>query len=943
MTPHHSTLTRDAAVEPGSRAWHAVPIDDLAALLGTDPGRGLTSAEASRRLEAVGPNAVDEPQAVPWWRAFLRQFRELVVWILLAAAAVSLVMGDWADAAAIAAIVLVNAIIGFLQEDRAEKALAALGRLAVPRARVTRDGRHEVVPARDVVPGDRIELEAGVHVPADARLIEAHGLAVQEAALTGESQPVDKEPVASLPPDTPLGDRRSLVHAGTVVATGRGSALVVSTAMATELGRIAGLLERSVSQPTPLQRRLAALGRVLVGVCLAAVAAILVLEVWRGGGPVRLWRDGGLTAALMRAVSLAVAAVPEGLPAVVTLVLALGLQRMVARNALVRRLPSVETLGSVTVICSDKTGTLTRNEMTVREVVTATRRHRVTGTGYEPEGRFVPVGPDAAAEPAGDGAGDRGVGDADLGRLLWIGATCNNARLRPDRDGAAWQVVGDPTEGALLVVAAKAGLPQAAAGERVVFELPFDADRKRMSVVVHGAGGTWTMATKGAAESVLDCCTAEQREGEIVPLTPERRRQILATAAQLSAAALRVLALAFREVRNDEPLLHDDPGRLECGLVHVGLVGMIDPPRDEARVAVARCRSAGIRPVMITGDHPATALAIAREVGLAGPAAAAVTGRDLDALDDERLAAVVGDATVYARVSAEHKLRIVRALQHRGEVVAMTGDGANDAPAIRAADIGIAMGLAGTDVTREAADMVLTDDNFASIIAAIEEGRGIYDNVLKFMHYLLACNTGEVLLMLVAAVAGWPAPMAAIQILWLNLVTDGLPALALGLEPPEPDIMRRPPRPPGEPVLPWRRVGLIVAHGAVIAAVAAAAFRLAWQGIDAQLPHARTVAFCVAALSQLAFAFACRSRRRTAASLGFAGNPALVVAVAASALLQVAVVALPAARQVFEVHTLPARDWWLVAGLSLVPVSLVEVAKVIAAALRRVRPGSRRG
>jgi P-type Ca2+ transporter type 2C len=941
MTQNTTHTTRDAAATPGPRAWHAVPIANLGAVLDTDPERGLTAAEARRRLEAVGSNAIDEPRAEPWWRAFLRQFHALVVWILLAAAAIALAMGDWADAAAIAAIVVVNAVIGFLQEDRAERALAALGRMAVPRARVTRDGHAQVVSARDVVPGDRIELEAGVHVPADARLVAAHGLAVQEAALTGESQPVEKEPVAGLPADTPLADRRSLVHAGTVVAAGRGSAIVVATGMATELGRIAGLLERSVTQPTPLQRRLAALGRVLVAICLAAVALVLVLEVWRGGGPVRLWREGGLAGALMRAVSLAVAAVPEGLPAVVTLVLALGLQRMAARNALVRRLPSVETLGSVTVICSDKTGTLTRNEMTVREIVTATGRRHVTGSGYDPEGDIVAPDPAALEPPAT--AGHAPALDVDVARLLWIGSRCTNAQLRPTRGGAAWQVVGDPTEGALLVAAAKAGLPPADAAERVVFELPFDADRRRMSVVVRDADGAWTMATKGAAEAVLDRCTAEQRAGRIVPLTPERRREILADAAALAAAAMRVLACGFRPVSHDEPLLHDDPGRLERDLVHVGLVGMIDPPRDEARVAVARCRSAGIRPVMITGDHPATALAIARDVGLTGPGAGVVTGRDLDAIDDERLVALVGEAAVYARVTAEHKLRIVRAIQRRGDVVAMTGDGANDAPAVRAADIGIAMGLAGTDVTREAADMVLTDDNFASIVAAVEEGRGIYDNVLKFMHYLLACNTGEVLLMLVAAAAGWPAPLAAIQILWLNLVTDGLPALALGLEPPEPDLMQRPPRPPGEPVLPWRRVGLIVAHGAVIAAVTAAAFAAAWRGDDARLPHARTVAFCVAALAQLAFAFGCRSDRRTAVALGLAGNPTLVAAVAVSALLQVTVVALPAARNVFEAATLPVGDWVLVAALALVPVTVVELAKVVASAVWPITPDSHRG
>lgn len=900
-------------------AWHALSLQDLEALLDTNAVTGLAGAEAARRLGVVGPNALDEPPPRPWWLTFVAQFRELVIWILLAAAVISAALGDWADAAAITAIVLLNAVIGFMQEDRAQRALAALQRMAAPLARVIRDGGTLSLPARQLVPGDRIELEAGDHVPADARLVEAFGLCVQEAALTGESEAVGKEPADRLPEQTPLGDRRSTVHAGTVVAAGSGAAVVVATGMNTELGRIAVLLEHAPPEPTPLQRRLAGLGRILIVVCLAVVAVIFLMDVVRGGGPVRLWQSGGLADVLLRAVSLAVAAVPEGLPAVVTLVLALGLQRMVARNALVRRLPSVETLGSVTVICSDKTGTLTRNEMTVRRIVTAAARYRVSGTGYEPRGEFQTEGGQAAVPP-----------DPDLRTLLGIAARCSTAALHAPADGGGWQVVGDPTEGALVVAAAKAGIAADDPAEPVIFEIPFDSQRKRMSVVVTSRDGGRRLATKGAPEAVLARCVAEQREGGVVPLTEPRRREILAEAESLARDALRVLSLAWRDLPDDEPL-DADPVRTERDLVHVGLVGMIDPPRDEARVAVGRCRSAGIRPVMITGDHPATALTVGRELGLVDRGEArVVTGPMLEGLDDAKLRQTAATTAIYARVSAEHKLRIVRALQGIGQVVAMTGDGVNDAPAVKAADIGIAMGITGTDVTREAADMVLTDDNFASIVAAVEEGRGIYDNIQKFMHYLLACNAGEVLLMFVAALAGWPAPLAAIQILWLNLVTDGLPALALGLEPPEPDIMERPPRPPWEPVIPWRRGLEIVAHGAVVAAVAVAGFWLTWRGEPERLPHARTVAFCVAAFSQLLFAIGCRSDRRTAAGLGFFGNPALLVAVAVSALLQVAVVMVPPARSFLEVGVTPGRDWPLVIALSLVPVSVVELAKLAA-------------
>ena len=907
-----------ATGEPFPQAWHALPAAEVAARLGADAAAGLTQAEAARRLAAWGANALDEAPTVPWWRRLARQFQEVVIGILVVAAIVAGALGEWADTAAIVAIVLFNGLIGFLQEGRAQRALGALRRLSAPNARVVRGGQPLVVPAREIVVGDLIALEAGDHVPADARLVEARGLAAQEAALTGESLPVVKDAVSPLPTELPLGDRATLVHAGTVVASGRGTALVVGTGMRTQLGGIAGLLESTPPETTPLQRRLGELGRVLIVVCLAIVAVISGLELVRGGSPADV---------LLRSVSLAVAAVPEGLPAVVTLVLALGLQRMVARNALVRRLPSVETLGCVTVIGSDKTGTLTRNEMTVRAVVTSQREYHVTGAGYAPHGEFIaePVA-EAAASPARpcDPAAD-----PHLVKLLTIGARCNNAALSPAADGDdRWEVVGDPTEGALLVAAMKAGIAVRDPGESVVYELPFDSDRKAMSVVVRKPDGSLVIYAKGAPEAVLDRCTHEDRGAGPESLTPERRGAILARSAGLAARALRVLALAWRPVAA-RPGPGDAAAGMERDLVFAGMVGMIDPPRDEARSAVATCMGAGIRPLMITGDHPATALAIARELGIAGPADRVATGTDLDRLSADEFTAAAGTITVYARVTAEHKLRIVQAWQRRGEVVAMTGDGVNDAPAIRAADIGIAMGLTGTDVTKEASDMVLTDDNFASIVSAVEEGRGIYDNIQKFIHYLLSCNAGEVLLMFVAAVVGWPAPLAAIQILWLNLITDGLSALALGLEPPEDDLMRRRPREAREPVITWSRGRTIVVHGAIMAAVMLGAFWATYRGDDARLPHARTVTFCVAAFAQLLFAFACRSERRTAWQLGLATNPALLVAVAVSALLQVSVVMLPFARPVFEVGTELGADWILVLVAAILPLALVEGFKYV--------------
>ena len=669
---------------------------------------------------------------------------------------------------------------------------------------------------------------------------------------------------------------------------------------------IAEMLRRAESEPTPLQRRLAELGRILVVVCLVLVGVIFGLQYWRGGD---------LMETLLVAVSLAVAAVPEGLPAVVTIALAIGLQRMVKRHALIRKLPSVETLGSVTIICSDKTGTLTRNEMTVREICVGSQCYKVTGSGYRPEGEFVP------ANQSGDATTEM---NPDLRQALTIAGHCNSASIVPDQNGSNWSVIGDPTEGALMVMALKGGVKVDKKNHPVVSEIPFDSERKAMSVIERDSDDQLVLYHKGAPEVVLAKCTKELFNGEVRPLTAARREEINELNSLMASRALRVLGLGFR---NDPAQKNQE--YVEEELVFAGLIGMIDPPREEVKAAVDECHQAGIRPVMITGDHPDTALAIARELDIAGPESRAVTGVQLNEMSEDELEDRVEQIAVYARVSAAHKMRVVRAWKSRGQVVAMTGDGVNDAPAVKSADIGIAMGITGTDVTKEAADMVLTDDNFASIVSAVKEGRGIFDNIQKFVHYLLSCNAGEVILMFCAALVGLPVPLLAIQILWINLVTDGLPALALAMEPPEKDIMQRAPRPPREAVITWQGGLLIAYHGTLIAAAAMFGFYWILKTDPENLDVARSCAFAVTAFSQLAFALVCRSQRFTLPQLGLFSNVWLFWAFAASGLLQLGVLLVPVAQNVFNVVPMPGEVWILVIILSLVPATIIEVAKII--------------
>lgn len=903
-------------------AAHSQSADAVVQSFSSSRESGLSDSAAESHRQRCGFNELAEAAPIPIWRKVLGQFKELVIWILIVAALVSGAMGEWVDAIAILAIVLLNGVIGFMQEERAERALAALQKLSAPLAKVIRGGRLQSIPARELVPGDIIELEAGDNVPADGRLQQAFNLAVQEAALTGESVPVEKHHAVVLSGDTSLGDRRNMVYMGTIVAAGKGSAVVTGTGMHSELGHIAGMLERHVPQPTPLQRRLAELGRILVAVCLLIVAVIFALEVIR---------SGKVLVAFLTSVSLAVAAVPEGLPAVVTIALALGVQRMVKRNALIRKLPSVETLGSVSVICSDKTGTLTRNEMTVQEIMTADHRYLVTGVGYAPHGQFQ-ENPLVAESPQSARANENPIvpvdvaTQGDLSTALTIGAWCNNAQVIPQGDGGqGWQVIGDPTEGALVVAAMKARIEARNRAQAVVLEIPFDSTRKSMSVVIRGGGRTHMLYCKGAPEVILEKCAAEQRSGRVEPLSKQRRTAILSRNAEMAGRALRVLAVAYRPLLSDQ--LDENP---ESQLVFAGLVGMIDPPREEARLAVAKCREAGIRPVMITGDHPATALAVAQKLGMTAVGDRVISGPELERMTDEDLAGQVDQISVYARASAEHKLRIVKAWQSKGQVVAMTGDGVNDAPAIKAADIGIAMGITGTDVTKEASDMVLIDDNFASIVSAVEEGRGIYDNIHKVLQFLLSCNAGEILLMFTAGILGWPAPLLPIQLLWINLVTDGLPALALSLEPPEPDVMRRKPRRRDESILTARLGFAILWQGLLVGSVGLAAFAYSYLQHGHDVERARAMTFCVVVYAELLRALAARSQTLTLARLGIFTNPHLLLAIAVSGMLQLSVAVFPFTQRVFNVPAHSITEWLVIAALALTPVTLIEVGKIVA-------------
>ncbi|HEX9680011.1 MAG TPA: cation-translocating P-type ATPase, partial [Anaerolineales bacterium] len=845
MNPSSRNAARDFAPQTSAQAiWHALQANDVFQALGSSPDSGLTSDEAERRLQRDGPNELSEAPRATLLQRLLDQFRSFIVLVLIAAGVVSAAFGDYLEALAILAIVALNAALGVVQEGRAEAALAALRRLAAPEAQAIRDGRRVTLAARELVPGDIVILEAGNYIPADVRLFETANLRVEEAALTGESVPVDKNARIVLVQDVALGDRANTGFMGTLVSYGRGRGVVVSTGMHTQIGLIATMLQSVEEEATPLQRRLDQLGKTLGWAALAVCGLVFVVGWVRGNDPVEMF---------LVAVSLAVAAVPEGLPAVVTITLALGMHEMIRRHALIRRLASVETLGSTTVICSDKTGTLTQNQMTVT-------RLWVDGVTLEASG------------PSGDGAfriEGKPVSLTDYraaATAIWVATLANDAELEPAGDGrsATWRIVGDPTEGALILAAVQAGADHVGLAHAYprIDEIPFDSSRKRMTTVhkilepspadvspfTDSSRRGWEVATtKGAPDIVLDLCThVERRDGVILPLTPERKRTILEANAHMARQALRVLGVAYRV----EPDVPDEatPETVEHDLTFVGLFGMIDPSRPEVPAAIEKARRAGIRTVMITGDYPDTARAIAGEIGLLVPGHEVMTGEELTRMEGAALQQRVQTTDVFARVSPEHKVRIVDALKKNGEIVAMTGDGVNDAPALKRADIGVAMGITGSDVAKETADMVLTDDNYVSIVSAVEQGRIIYSNIRKFVFYLLSCNLAEIAIIFVAVVAGLPSPLTPIQLLVLNLLTDGAPALALGYEKGDPDTMDQPPRPPREPIVnASMRLGIAVQTVAIFGATTAAYLL----GLRLDPAAAGTMAFATLSFSEL--------------------------------------------------------------------------------------------
>lgn len=896
-------------------AWHTLSPNLVITELQSDGHAGLSSAEAQRRLTIHGPNALPEPIPPSPLLLFLHQFASVIVWVLFGAALLSALLHEWIDAVAIVAILLLNAVLGFIQEYRAERSLAALKKLSITTARVFRDGALVSIPAHAVVPGDLLLIEAGDQVPADARVFSSSSLRAQEAALTGESTPVDKSTETLANDDLVIAERHNMVFFGTVITAGKGRALVVATGLQTELGHIATLMQTTTAEPTPLQRRLEQLGHLLLSLSLGIVAVVFVLGLLRGEA---------LVAMFLTAVSLAVAAVPEGLPAIVTITLALGVTRMVKRNALVRRLPAVETLGSTTVICTDKTGTLTKNEMTVTRLCIDQHVFAVSGEGYEPQGEIHALerANDAVRLPVNDGTVPFSVQ-----QLLTASVLCNGATLSNDQ--GTWRVIGDPTEGALLVAAAKAGLTkqQGESASEFIDEFPFDAERKMMTVIRRSATGVIAYA-KGAPDVLLNKCTQHTTiTGIAAPMTEATRHAILSTNAQFAREALRVLAVAQRPLPSLGPPWPSE--MVERDFTLLGLIAMKDPLRAEARTAVAACRTAGIRTVMITGDHKDTGAAIARDLGILDEDAQSVSGADLNLMTDQQLIDQVPQTSVYARVSAEHKLRVVRAWKARGAVVAMTGDGVNDAPALKEADIGIAMGLTGTDVTKEAADLVVTDDNFASIAAAVEEGRGIYANILKAVHYLLSCNLSEILLMLLATVLFLPLPLLPVQILWINLVTDGLPALALAVDPKDPDLMQRPPRVPTEAFLTASRLRLLVGQGLGIAVTTLLTFAFCLYCLETDLAQARTMAFTVLVMAQLTHAFNCRSDTHSIFTIGWTSNIALLWAAGGSVILQAGILLLPWTRPVFDVTPLTISQWGMVLGLGLLPLVGAETWKLM--------------
>ncbi|UWG96084.1 calcium-transporting P-type ATPase, PMR1-type [Dehalobacter sp. DCM] len=892
--------------------WHIMTDVEICKGFRVEPGKGLSDKEVTRRLAEFGKNTLSIKKGINPVFLFLGQFKDFMVMVLMVATLISGLLGEIADAVTILAIVFVNAILGFIQEYRAERSMEALRSLAAPEAMVLRNNTTVRVPASELVPGDIVMLDAGDRIPADIRWLKTTNIRVEESALTGESQPTAKVDHPLLDEYLPIADRKNMGYMGTIVVNGRGLGVVVATGMDTEMGVIAGMIQEVQDEETPLQKRLAQLGKWLVTISVAVCVVVVITGILQGESFEKMFFAG---------VSLAVAAIPEGLPAIVTVALAIGVQRMVKRNAVIRKLPAVETLGCATVICSDKTGTLTQNEMTVRRIFCDNQIISLTGQGYDPKGEYHGINPYKEKGP--------------LQELLKCAALCNNAVLtkkgvrvvglfRGKNPDSVWGIDGDPTEGALLVAAAKAGIWREGLErkEQRVAEIPFESERKRMTVI-YKSKDAFTAYVKGAADVILGLCTQEMTKDGVVPMTPERRKKILAYNDEMATHALRVLALAVRDIPKS-----DVSGEVEDNLTFLGLMGMIDPPRTSAIKAIKICQAAGIKPVMITGDHKLTAQAVAKELGIIkGTDEHVVTGIDLDQMSDDDLEHQVMDISVFARVAPRDKLRIVRAYKKNKQIVAMTGDGVNDAPAVKEADIGVAMGQTGTDVTKEASAMIISDDNFATIVAAVEEGRGIYDNIRKFIRYLLSCNLGEVLTMFLGTLTGLPLPLLPIQILWVNLVTDGLPAMALGVDGSEPDIMKRSPRLPGENVFAKGLGKKILIRGTIIGLGTLLVFVIGlFYGTS--LLAARTMAFTTLVFSQLFHVFDCKSERRGIFEVGIFSNPLLVGAVAVSVTMQLCAIYLPFMQTIFKTTALTGWQWiviLLVAGGPSVIIGLIRM------------------
>ena len=871
--------------------WHSLTVDEVCLKLGSSL-RGLSSEEASTRLNKYGFNELRRVRQISALRIFSNQFKSIFILMLIVAALISAAMSmqhgleELADSVVIMAIVLINAIIGFFQEYKSEKTLEAMQKLTTPKARVLRDGEIKSIEARLLVPGDIIILEEGDRIPADCRLVEAYELKTNEAVLTGESTPVEKtvEPLAQ---DAPIHERRNMVFMATHVVSGRGRAIVVTTGMRTEFGRIAEQVQTMEVEEPPLKVKLDRFARRVAYLVVALCIAIFSLEAFRGEP---------LIESFMVAVALAVSAVPEGLPAITTVTLALGARNMAKQNAIVRRLASVETLGSATFICSDKTGTLTKGEMTVRRVYTGSKHIDVTGVGYEPKGSFLLNGAPYTV-------------DEDLKLTLTAGALCSNAELK-NVDGK-WLIYGDPTEAALITVAAKAGLWKADLESKMprVREIPFSSERKRMTTVHRSPDGRCIVFMKGAPEVVLQMCSQKLSDGLTLHLTYDDKLEILKVNDEMASSGLRVLALAYKYV--EDPYIQD----VEYGMVFIGLVGMIDPPRDEAIEAYRVCEKAGIRVAMITGDHKLTAISVAREIGMWKDGSVALTGIDLDKMSDEELEKVVENVTVYARVSPAHKYRIVKALKRRGHVVAMTGDGVNDAPALKLSDIGIAMGITGTDVTKEAADIVLADDNFATIVEAIRSGRVIYDNIRKFIRFLLACNFDELFVITVATLFNLPIPLTPIMLLWINLLTDGPPAVALGVDPPDEDVMERKPRSPKEGI--FHGMLLFVIASFMLQAIGTlGSFLISYIIWGDHLNEARTLAFIQATFFELIVIWNCRSERNCFLKVKPWSNKYLLISVLACMAVNAVLPYIGTADILFDLEPLTPQDWALTLGFS---------------------------